>query len=311
MGSWSTEAISARERFSYWREMVCNALFTISPEAPSERFSARIKMRSSGPLRFAVCESTSYRSIRTNRDVDRGPSDHYTIFLQLRGQTCMEQCDQSFAFQRNDMFISDGRRPFNSPFSDGGVRAMAMVPRAMIDWRAPWLRRDALSKFETNSPYIDLARRHFVHLVSDDLSDLETKMLTDNVCNLLALGSVTDVPLNRMHAELQLEAVLAFCRKHLHDPDLSPQLVADRFGLSLRTLYARFQKMEQTFGGWVLEARLDACSKALKDPLEPTRAISDIAYSYGFNDLSYFNRTFRARFGMSPSQWRFEFVKKQ
>jgi hypothetical protein len=119
MGSWSTEAINARERFSYWRDMVCNALFSISPEAPSERFSARIKMRSSGPLRFAVCESTSYRNIRTNRDVDRAPADHYTIYLQLRGQTCMEQCDHSFAFQRNDMFISDGRRPFLAPLSDG------------------------------------------------------------------------------------------------------------------------------------------------------------------------------------------------
>jgi AraC-like DNA-binding protein len=187
---------------------------------------------------------------------------------------------------------------------------MAMAPRAMIDWRAPWLRRDALSKFDTDSPYIDLARRHFVHLMSDDLSDLETKMLTDNVCNLLALGSVTDVPLNRMHAELQLEAVLAFCRKHLHNPDLSPQLVADNFGLSVRTLYARFQKIERTFGGWVLEARLDACGTALRDPLQRPRTISDIAYGYGFNDLSHFNRTFRARFGMSPSQWRFEFVKK-
>ena len=30
------------------------------------------------------------------------------------------------------------------------------------------------------------------------------------------------------------------------------------------------------------------------------RRISDIAFDCGFNDLSYFNRCFRRRFGLSP-----------
>jgi len=30
----------------------------------------------------------------------------------------------------------------------------------------------------------------------------------------------------------------------------------------------------------------------------------DIAYSCAFNDLSYFNRCFRRRFGAAPSQFR-------
>jgi AraC family transcriptional activator of tynA and feaB len=32
--------------------------------------------------------------------------------------------------------------------------------------------------------------------------------------------------------------------------------------------------------------------------------ISEIAYAWGFNDLSHFNRAFRARFGMTPREWR-------
>jgi AraC-like DNA-binding protein len=32
--------------------------------------------------------------------------------------------------------------------------------------------------------------------------------------------------------------------------------------------------------------------------------ISEIAYQVGFNDLSYFNRTFRRRFGPSPGAMR-------
>ena len=36
----------------------------------------------------------------------------------------------------------------------------------------------------------------------------------------------------------------------------------------------------------------------------PEGRISDIAFDCGFNDLSYFNRCFRRRFGLTPSAAR-------
>jgi AraC-like DNA-binding protein len=178
----------------------------------------------------------------------------------------------------------------------------------LVNSRAPWLRHRALYKF-SNSHFLDLARRHIVRLVSGNLNELESNLLTENLCNLLALTSADDVPLDRQQPELQLEALLAYCQQNLHLPELSPQFVARRFGLSVRTVHLRFQKIEQTFGQWLLEARLDACSRALQHPLQRTSSISQIAYGCGFNDLSHFNKTFRARFGMSPSQWRSEFAR--
>ena len=191
MVSWSTDTINERDRFSYWREMICSTLFSISPEAPSERFSARLTVRNSGPLRFAKCESTSYEIVRTARDISRAPADHYTIYLQLRGQTAIDQCNESLSFRQNDVVISDCRRPFRAILSNDGCRAVAVVPRAMLNSRAPWLRQRALYKF-SDSHFLDLARRHMVRLVSDDLTENESNLLTENLCNLLALASAND-----------------------------------------------------------------------------------------------------------------------
>lgn len=146
MVSWSTDAINERERFAYWREMICTTLFSISPEAPSERFSARIKVRESGLLRFATCESTSYEIIRSGRDVERSPSDHYTIYLQMRGQTDIHQGGESISFHRGDIVLSDCRHPFRAMLSNDGCRAIAIVPRAIVNSRAPWMRRRPLHK---------------------------------------------------------------------------------------------------------------------------------------------------------------------
>ena len=41
------------------------------------------------------------------------------------------------------------------------------------------------------------------------------------------------------------------------------------------------------------------------------RKVSDVAYTVGFNDLSYFNRSFRRRFGTSPSGMQMEFGQEQ
>jgi AraC-like DNA-binding protein len=310
MVSWSTDTISERERFAYWREMICSTLFSISPEAPSERFSARIKVRNAGLFRFATCESTSYEIIRSRRDIAKSPADHYTIYLQLRGQTSIEQCDESISFRRGDFVMSDCRQPFRATLSNDGCRAVAVVPRTMITSRAPWLSRRAVYKF-SGLRFLDLARRHMARLISDDLSENESNLLTENLCNLLALSSTSDIPLNRLQAGLQLEAVLAFCQQNLHYPRLSPQFVAEHFGISVRTLHLRFQKFGQTFGNWLLESRLNSCCLSLKDPQQAARNISEIAYGYGFNDLSHFNKAFRARFGITPSECRHEFTRKQ
>jgi len=49
---------------------------------------------------------------------------------------------------------------------------------------------------------------------------------------------------------------------------------------------------------------LDACIRELQHPMAQTRPITDIALSWGFNNLSHFSRVFREHTGMSPSEFR-------
>jgi len=310
--TWSTDAIDERERFLFWREMVCRSVFNVSVQAPPKRFSASITARSHGAFRFATCESTAYDIYRTRKDISRESTDHYLMWLQLRGHTHLTQANESIAFGCNDIVIADGRHPYHAALFDDGQRrrqAIAVLPRSLIEARVPWLRRRPLLKLASNSVYADLTRRHMLQLTADDLTESEMALLTENLCNLLALLDHAETPIYRVQPELQLEALLDFCRRNVHNPALSPDFVAAQFGISTRTLHLRFEKLEQTFGRWLLDARLDASSKALRNPQQYTCSISEIAYSCGFNDLSHFNKSFRARFGVSPSEWRADFLK--
>jgi AraC-like DNA-binding protein len=43
---------------------------------------------------------------------------------------------------------------------------------------------------------------------------------------------------------------------------------------------------------------------ALEDPRQAHRTIGDIAYSWGFSDLSHFSRRFKGAFGCAPGDYR-------
>jgi AraC family transcriptional activator of tynA and feaB len=302
MDTWSTDTVRPSDGFSFWHDVVCQAVLNVATEARPDRFRARISGHSFGALRFAAFDSTSHEIVRSRAHVTRAPADNYLVSLQRHGSSMISQGEERFVLEPGEIAILDGQLPFRVAFPGPVSRAIAVVPRKTLDARAPWLRRAPVRKIAAESPFADLARRHLLQLAaSESLGESEANLLTDNLCNLLALASARDAPSSR---GVQVEALLAFCRQQLGNPDLSPQLAAARFGVSLRTVHMRFEQVGQSFGRWVLDNRLEGGGKALRDPHQFGSSISEIAWRWGFNDLSHFTRSFRARFGMSPREWR-------
>ena len=74
--------------------------------------------------------------------------------------------------------------------------------------------------------------------------------------------------------------------------------------MSLRYLQKLFATDGTSFSEFVVNQRLANAYRMLMSPLHSHRAISNIAYEVGFNDLSYFNRAFRRRYGLTPTEVR-------
>ena len=106
----------------------------------------------------------------------------------------------------------------------------------------------------------------------------------------------------RRHA--QLCAIKADIEAHLGDPALSPAMIARRHGMSERYLRSLFADEDTCFRDFVMERRLDKVALLLRDPAFRARSISDLALSVGFGDLSWFNHSYRRRFGQTPSDTR-------
>jgi AraC-like DNA-binding protein len=86
--------------------------------------------------------------------------------------------------------------------------------------------------------------------------------------------------------------------------DVSLSEVATRHRLSPRYVAMLFEGDGTTMTEFVREERLQRARSILLSPRFARRRIAEIAYDVGFNDVSYFNRSFRRRFGQSPSELR-------
>ena len=80
------------------------------------------------------------------------------------------------------------------------------------------------------------------------------------------------------------------------------QEVADRANLS-KEAFCRFFKLRtrKTFTQYLQQIRISQAQKLL---LESDSTIAQIAFQVGFENLSYFNRSFKSLTGKSPNAWR-------
>ena len=81
-------------------------------------------------------------------------------------------------------------------------------------------------------------------------------------------------------------------------------MIAAKLGLSANYIQKILYETEATFTERVLELRLQKAREMLADPRNDRLKVSNIALSCGFNEVSYFNRCFRRRFGEAPTQSR-------
>jgi len=88
---------------------------------------------------------------------------------------------------------------------------------------------------------------------------------------------------------------------------LSVANIAQRHRVTPRYVQMMFEADGTTFTEFLIEQRLLRAHELL---LEPGCTISSIAYTVGFSNLSYFNRAFRRRFGMTPSDVRAEISRR-
>lgn len=112
---------------------------------------------------------------------------------------------------------------------------------------------------------------------------------------------IRGLPATRLH---QLKHDIRQCVDR-GQPLTLPALAA-RHAISPVYVQKLFERDGTSFSNYVLERRLEHVHRRLRNPRFWHRSISALVYDAGFNNLSWFNRAFRRRYGATPTEIRHE-----
>ena len=102
----------------------------------------------------------------------------------------------------------------------------------------------------------------------------------------------------------RLHALKEDIAHNVDQPDLSVATLAERHTTARPFRPAAVRDEGTTFTEYVLEQRLARAHRVLLDRRREDEKISAVAWDSGFGDVSYFNRAFRRRYGLAPSDVR-------
>jgi AraC family transcriptional regulator, positive regulator of tynA and feaB len=254
----------------------------------------------------AVCRSA------VGRKRSRGDETTFSLQVVHRGRCRIDHAGIGSIGVTGDMFIADSSRSYELAFVEP-VEGLVLSP--------PWSRfRAHADKLEelaghrinvANGPGAVLSS--FIRSAWDELVDCDPQTwpqsATDVIWDLfesVLQGQGMREPVTGQPALLRRNARV-LVDDNFRDCAFKSSAIAEALGVSPRYLQMVFAEVGTTPSRFLVARRLEAAAARLRHLERPLR-VTDIALECGFNDLSYFSRAFRRRFGTSARAYRLRFA---
>jgi AraC-like DNA-binding protein len=304
--------------YEAWREGICRGFcrLDVGP-AEQDYIDCQNEFTRVHSIVIATPKGSSARFARTRDLLDDG-CDDLVLISATRGTVPVTQGSNAIDLTAGQMCLTEMNVVGAADLNRGGGFTTARFPRRLLLQVAPsaetWLARP-LGHNRALSAMID---RYFrlCNDVAGDLDMLGQKAAAQHLADLVGLLLGTSREQKDLIGQSGLSAarlnlMKADILKNLDKGDLAIESVAKANALSGRQAQRLFASSGTTFSEFVLEQRLLLARQLLLQERSHHRKVSDIAYTAGFNDLSYFHRSFRRRFGITPSDMRAEFIREQ
>lgn len=310
----TTAHYSPSEQFSFWREVICEAFVEMSPSYDGGgAFRGELYRSDLQGVGITQVKAQSHSATRQLGELARSDADFVLLHLQKSGLAQVSQRKEQALLAPGDIACFDATEPFALNLYEDFESVTAKIPRYLLQERdldAPVREIFSISRCNPVAPllagYLTMAT---VPNETNETGDLlAQKLLANHICEALGVAVQQAGSGCRKHANLpdqmRFDQITRYMALHACDANLTARKVAGNFHISLRGLQQIFQRNETTFSRWLLQCRLAKCCQLLTDPASLHRPITSIAYHCGFNDLSYFGRSFKQAYDMTPSEYR-------
>lgn len=133
--------------------------------------------------------------------------------------------------------------------------------------------------------------------------------ICENLVDMIALAFSSSVMLEQVESHsIVKESIKRRVRhcieKNFSNPNLSNVHIAENQRISVRYMHKLFQDEDESVHDLIQRRRLETARGLLLDPRYAGHSIEQIAFTTGFASGAHFSRSFKRRYGLSPSDLR-------
>jgi AraC-like DNA-binding protein len=305
----SSAALRPADRVPFYRDFVARALARMDIESVDDRFHCDARLFQLPDLTISRVSISAVRAARS-REMAQG-NDNLALVVNLHGLVRFAQLGREASLASGSaVLISDADA---SRMERTSSRSLSIhVPRAVL---APLLSNPdvmllsptprALEALRLLVGYVELLIRDHSLVATAELRHLAVNHVLDLVA--VTLGAARDhaeVAAGRGLRAARMRAIKSDIVRNLAGGDVTAVALSGRHGVSPRYVRKLFEAEDTSLSQFVLGQRLTLVRRMLLDPGHAHSTIGALAFAAGFGDLSTFNREFRRRFGMTPSDVR-------
>lgn len=307
----STDDVHPRDRFDYWMSVVRRD-FIRNDAVPACRraFRAELHAGSIGSVRLALGQSSAVKITHTKRHSGQPSDDQLFVFMPFAGSKVLQQNGRRVTLMPGQFALVDPRLPHEGAFSDASDVLTLVMDRHSLECRLGAIQDLTARAITPTTAEGRLAAGYLSMLPSQagclnsTSENLVEVQLLDLVALALGRASEGQVSCGSSARSLVRAKLHDTIEARLADPSLDASVVATAVGVSTRYANAVLADEAMSLGRLIQAKRLERCRQGLADPAQKHRSVSEIAYGWGFSDMTHFGRRFKAAYGLLPSEFR-------
>lgn len=295
--------------FDQFRQAVSESFvpLRVTSDRPAT-FAGRIASAAADDVHVAVVEADRHTVERTPRLIDGSPRHYFKLEMQLEGTGLLIQHGREVVMRPGEITLYDTEHPYTLHF-EGAFRCLVLMFPAVMADLPPGDVTQLLATPLSGAAGMWSLVAPYLRTLADNLDQVSgrsgVRLAHATVdLTLTMLAQELDTSRGEGRHDRVFSEVASYIEANLGSPDLSPSSIAAANYMSLRRLHALFHDQGTTVLAWVRRRRLDRCRRQLANPAASRLSIMAVASRWGFVDAAHFSRTFRAEYGMSPSEAR-------
>ena len=246
---------------------------------------------------------------RSPDGIRRDENEHIFLFAQLSGRSLVEQQGQQDIVEAGEFYLLDSTKVAQIRYQRRTSHFLSVhLPRGTFLLEAD--NKLAIGRtLKSGHPMNAAMRALFTKGAGKWRNAWHRERDPSYLFDLVRIAFTPEqdaMDATRMSSrENRFALAVSVMERNLTNPQLSLNWLARKIGISERQLQRDFLDNGTSFIQLLRKKRLVLATEllSLHRPAESTVNITDVAMRSGFNDISNFNRSFKGRYGCSPSQY--------